>query len=310
MNLVVQFNAIALLYAGLYSMLYGTLDAVFVDTSIHTSTASNSNGNVITASSAHMDPNGNGVGSSSGSQGSDDFKDLECINMKNRSEQGTVIVYPVLAVYAIFIVVWLVYMIRKTDTFNTRVKSIAWVRNWAMIKKDKWYRRFIYTLAAVTLLLYVSVFGYMTSKMPEPDQQDALQAGRIALSFGCLTVFLSLFSLYSPNAETILIGEEAGKLGFNVPFYSNADRIWEIITDGVIAAKLGDDRLLAHYGMTPDDIQELLKQVSVNDDLTDFGITDDGEGKVEVQSGNGLPAMAVSSNVGVIASLSSVASFA
>lgn len=294
MNLVVQFNAIALLYAGLYSMLYSTLDAVFVDTYVH---------------DPNFVPELCGTGQS-GSSSSSYFDSLQCINRKDISEKGNAVVVPILVMYAVFIAIWLFYMIRKTDTFNTRVKSIAWVRNWAMIKKDKWYRRFIYFLACITLLVYVSLIGYMSSKMTGEDQQDALAAGRTAMTFGALTVFLSLFSLYSPNAETIIIGEEAGKLGFNVPFYSNADRIWEIITDGVIAAKLGDDRLLAHYGMTPDNIQELLKQVSVNDDLTDFGITDDGEGKVEVQSGNGLPAMAVSSNVGVIASLSSVASFA
>jgi len=278
MNIIVQFNAVALMFAGMHAMLSGTSDAVFT----------------------------------MGDSDSDYNEDYRCVMLKDQAEKGTPLTAPIVGLYAVATGIWLIFMLYRTKTFFIHVKSIAWVRNWAMIKKDKWYRRIVYTIVLMTLCICLGFLGKISSDVEDPT---AKKNGITALILGAATVLLSLFSLYSPNAETILIGKEAEDLFFHVPFWANADRIWEIITDGVIAAKMGDYRLLEHYGMTADSIETLLKHVHINDDLSSYGISEKFEGagtpgKVEISTGVGnVPAMAVSPNVGVIASLTSLSSF-
>jgi len=266
-NLIVQFNAIALMFAGLYAMLDSTLSAVFVTDEVPQAEDDESPSQKL-------------------------HKDLSCLNTMDKQMLGGPVMYPILFGYFAVIVIWLLYMVKKTESRTTPLHSIAWVRNWAMIKKDKCYKRFVKFLVLTTVTVYVGLSAFIFVNMNEPDMYKPRDAGLTALFFGFVTVMLSLFSLYSPNAETILIGEEAGSLKFDVPFYSNSDRVWEIITDGVIAARMGDNRLLEHYGMTTDEIGILLKHVNINDDLGDFGIDESCEdakvSKVELVSDDGL----------------------
>jgi len=210
------------------------------------------------------------------------------IDVKNLQE-SMAIVYGIASVAGVICGFWVLYVIWYTKTFRVSYCSVEYIVRWSNVRKTKCYRRFVYILFSFAVVLGLVMLPMVATQEKDGNETDADQSARVntalsALFFGLISVFTSLYALYSPNRE-VLDFDTTYELGlpWNTSMFDLAEKAKENLDDGIITAKLGDTTLLSKLGgMEDKQIALLMQNVRVSDNLEEFGLGMGKETKVEL----------------------------
>lgn len=213
------------------------------------------------------------------------------IDVKNLKESMP-IAYGVSSVAAVICAFWVAYVIWYTKTFRLSYCSVEYIVRWSNVRKTKSYRRFVYVLFAFATILGLTTLPMVATQGKDGKETDAEQRTRIntalsALFFGLVSVFTSLYALYSPNRE-VLDFDTTYVLGlpWNTSMFDLAEKAKENLDDAIIAAKLGDTTLLSKLGgMEDKQIAQLMQNIRVADNLEEFGLAKE-EKRIELSVAN------------------------